>query len=142
MDDTHQGSMTPQLRAASYAWLSETYDEAESVPTPARQRRQACGTPLAAPRVFYAGLPDRGALLVAHGLPGGGMPRCVLVPSVRTAVRVRALRADTREVRDGTALGTTTHGDRHRRLNSLFRAIAKVGHADCCGLVVEHLLTG
>ena len=33
MDDTHQGSTEPQLRAASYARLSETYDEAESVPT-------------------------------------------------------------------------------------------------------------
>jgi site-specific DNA recombinase len=33
MDDKHQGSTEPQLRAASYARLSETYDEAESVPT-------------------------------------------------------------------------------------------------------------
>jgi site-specific DNA recombinase len=33
MDDTHQGSAEPQLRAASHARLSETYDEAESVPT-------------------------------------------------------------------------------------------------------------
>jgi site-specific DNA recombinase len=33
MDDTHQASTEPQLRAASYARLSETYDEAESVPT-------------------------------------------------------------------------------------------------------------
>ena len=33
MDDTQQDSAEPQLRAASYARLSETYDEAESVPT-------------------------------------------------------------------------------------------------------------
>jgi len=40
------------------------------------------------------------------------MPRCVLVPSVRPAVRVRALSADAREGRDGTTLGMITHGDR------------------------------
>ena len=33
MDGTHQESTKPQLRAASYARLSETYDAAESVPT-------------------------------------------------------------------------------------------------------------
>ena len=33
MDSTHGESTKPQLRAASYARLSETYDEAESVPT-------------------------------------------------------------------------------------------------------------
>jgi hypothetical protein len=33
MEDTHQASTKPQLRAASYARLSETYDAAESVPT-------------------------------------------------------------------------------------------------------------
>ena len=33
MDGTHQASTEPQLRAASYARLSETYDAAESVPT-------------------------------------------------------------------------------------------------------------
>ena len=33
MDDTHQESTEPQLRAAVYARLSETYDAAESVPT-------------------------------------------------------------------------------------------------------------
>ena len=32
MDDIRQESGKPQLRAASYARLSETYDEAESVP--------------------------------------------------------------------------------------------------------------
>jgi len=33
MDSTHQETTEPQLRAATYARLSETYDEAESVPT-------------------------------------------------------------------------------------------------------------
>jgi site-specific DNA recombinase len=33
MTDTHREGMIPQLRAASYARLSETYDAAESVPT-------------------------------------------------------------------------------------------------------------
>jgi hypothetical protein len=33
MDSTHEESAEPQLRAASYARLSETYDAAESVPT-------------------------------------------------------------------------------------------------------------
>ena len=33
MDDTYQGSTKPQLREASYARLSETYDEEESVRT-------------------------------------------------------------------------------------------------------------
>jgi hypothetical protein len=33
MDGTHQDTMKPQLRAATYARLSETYDAAESVPT-------------------------------------------------------------------------------------------------------------
>jgi hypothetical protein len=33
MDRTHDASAEPQLRAASYARLSETDDEAESVPT-------------------------------------------------------------------------------------------------------------
>jgi site-specific DNA recombinase len=33
MDDTHQDTTKSQLRAATYAWLSETYDAAESVPT-------------------------------------------------------------------------------------------------------------
>jgi site-specific DNA recombinase len=32
MDNMHQASTEPQLRAAAYARLSETYDEAESVP--------------------------------------------------------------------------------------------------------------
>jgi hypothetical protein len=32
MDDTHHRSTYPQLRAASCSRLSETYDEAESVP--------------------------------------------------------------------------------------------------------------
>lgn len=35
----------------------------------------------------------------------------VLVLSVRPAVRVRALRADAREGRDGTTVGPITHGD-------------------------------
>jgi hypothetical protein len=33
MHGTHQDNMKPQLRAATYARLSETYDAAESVPT-------------------------------------------------------------------------------------------------------------
>ena len=33
MDATHQETTEPQLRAAMYARLSETYDAAESVPT-------------------------------------------------------------------------------------------------------------
>jgi hypothetical protein len=37
---------------------------------------------------------------------------CSSRPSVRPAVRVRALRADAREVQDGTVLGTITHGAR------------------------------
>jgi len=47
----------------------------------------------ALPGVFRVGFPD--------GPPVREMPRCVLVPSVRPAVRVRALRADAR-ARGGT----------------------------------------
>jgi hypothetical protein len=46
-----------------------------------------------------------------NGKPQLGMLRCVLVPSVRPAVRVRALRADARGGRDGTTLGRIAHGD-------------------------------
>jgi hypothetical protein len=45
-------------------------------------------------------------------VPVREMPRCIIVPSVRPAVRVRALSADAREGRDGTTLGMITQSDR------------------------------
>ena len=64
-----------------------------------------------APRIVRAGLPDRGALLVAHGLPGGATVRGRPVrPSRRRCPRVTGRRA--RAARDGTAPGTVTHSDR------------------------------
>ena len=64
-----------------------------------------------APRIVRAGLPDRGALLVAHGLPGGATVRARPVrPSRRRCTRVTGRRA--REARDGTTPGTVTHRDR------------------------------
>jgi hypothetical protein len=63
-----------------------------------------------APRVVRASLPDRGYLLIAHGLP------CVATvcagpvrPSRCPCRRVTCRRA--REARDGTILGTITHGE-------------------------------
>ena len=39
-------------------------------------------------------------------------------------------------------IGVAKSRFRSRKLNLLFRAIAEVSPADCCGLLVEHVLTG
>ena len=51
--------------------------------------------------------------MTAHSwsLTGCRASRYVLVPSVRPGVREHALRAGAREARDGTTLGTLTHGE-------------------------------
>ena len=64
-----------------------------------------------ASRIVRAGLPDRGALLLAEGLPCAATVRARPVrPSRRPCTRVTGRRA--RGARDGTALGTVTHSDR------------------------------
>jgi hypothetical protein len=64
-----------------------------------------------APRIVRAGLPDRGALLVAEGLPRGVTGRAGPVrPSRRRRPRVTGGRA--RGARDGTIPGAVTHRDR------------------------------
>jgi hypothetical protein len=72
-------------------------------------------------------LPDRGALLIAHGLPGGDatVRARPVRPSRRRCTRVTCRRA--REVRDGTVLGTIAHGDR----SSGVRAPASAANSDC-----------
>jgi hypothetical protein len=64
-----------------------------------------------APRIIRAGLPDRGALLVTHGLPCAATVRARPVrPSRRRCPRVTGGRA--RQARNGTTPGTVTHRDR------------------------------
>ena len=64
-----------------------------------------------APRIVRADLPDRGALLVAQGLPCGATVRARPVrPSRPRCMSGTGRRA--REARDGTTPGTVTHRDR------------------------------
>jgi hypothetical protein len=73
-------------------------------------RRESVPGP-GAPRIVCAGLPDRGALLVAEGLPGGATVRARPVrPPRRRCPRVRCRRA--RGARDGTTPWAVTHRDR------------------------------
>ena len=66
-----------------------------------------------APRVVRAGLPDRGAVLVAEGLPGAVTGRARPVrPSRRRPPRGTGGRAC--GTRDGTTRGAVTHPDRPR----------------------------
>ncbi len=63
-----------------------------------------------APRIVRAGLPDRGALLVTHGLPCAATVRGRPVrPSRRRCMRFTGRCAP---ARDGTAPGMVTHSDR------------------------------
>ena len=67
MDGTHEGRTEPQLRAASYARLSETYDEAESVPTQLANADKARG----AARVAGGGTVQRRWLFGVQGDQAG-----------------------------------------------------------------------
>jgi len=123
MDDTHEESGKPQLRAASYARLSETYDGAESVPTQLADadkhaQRRGGGWWRNSKTTAIRGFPDGLPRMVAEGLPRGGatVRARPFRPSCRACARVTCRRV--REARDGTTFGTITHGDR----SSAFRA--------------------
>ena len=65
------------------------------------------------PCVFRAGLPDGVPLILAQGRLPRGSSTLRVRPVVRPVVRVRAFTCRrAREGRDGTTLGTITHGDR------------------------------
>ena len=66
-----------------------------------------------APRIVRAGLPDRGALLVAEGLPCGVTGRARPVRPARRR-RPRGTGGRARGARDGTTPGAVTHPDRPR----------------------------
>ena len=66
-----------------------------------------------APRIVRAGLPDRGAFLVAERLPCAVTGRARPVPRARRR-RPRGTGGRARGARDGTTPGAVTHPDRPR----------------------------